>query len=377
MSTGEWENALRLFRADQRGKRIDESTIDRRIGQLTRLSRELPRPWQTTREDVLCALDSLGVAASTRQTYRDALRAFYRWAAVSGRVVDDPTEEPSRRLVAAPISSEWDEALRAFRGALRAEGIADSTIKVRLAQLRRFGRDHAHMSPWAVTLDDLLEYFGAKRWSKETRRGHRSAIRSFYRWAKRTGRVKKSPAAKLPVVEAATPVPRPVAMSDYQIALVRADERETLALRMAMELGMRCGEVARSHSADLRGEHGRWTLLVHGKGDRKRSIPVHDDLARSMRTRRSGYLFPGQIDGHLSPHYLGKIINRILPPGVTMHMLRHRFATDAYAIHRDTFSVQRLLGHASPATTQRYVQIDDDSLRETVEAVRARQHATS
>jgi len=51
-----------------------------------------------------------------------------------------------------------------------------------------------------------------------------------------------------------------------------------------------------------------------------------------------------------------------------MHALRHAFATRTYNVNRDVFAVQQLLGHSSAATTQRYVQVSDDSLRALVEA---------
>lgn len=91
-----------------------------------------------------------------------------------------------------------------------------------------------------------------------------------------------------------------------------------------------------------------------------------DALARTLRARDAGYVFPGQVDGHISPGYLSRLISRLLPPGVTMHGLRHRFATRAYAIDRDTFAVQQLLGHASPVTTQRYAQVPDSARRRIV-----------
>ena len=102
-----------------------------------------------------------------------------------------------------------------------------------------------------------------------------------------------------------------------------------------------------------------------------------ETLARSLRTLPEGYVFPGRIvekqrhsyAGRMSARYMGKKVKELLPDGVTMHALRHRFATRVYNHNRDVFTVQKLLGHASAATTQRYVQVSDERMRALVEAV--------
>ena len=78
----------------------------------------------------------------------------------------------------------------------------------------------------------------------------------------------------------------------------------------------------------------------------------------------------GTIAAIWSPRYVGKIASGLLPPGVTLHSLRHRFATRAYAADRDVFAVQQLLGHAQANTTQRYVKVPSSALRSTVAAAR-------
>lgn len=65
---------------------------------------------------------------------------------------------------------------------------------------------------------------------------------------------------------------------------------------------------------------------------------------------------------------MGARISSLMPPGWSMHSLRHRFATRAYAATRDVYSVQGLLGHASPTTTLVYVQIPDDAMRRAMMA---------
>ena len=80
-----------------------------------------------------------------------------------------------------------------------------------------------------------------------------------------------------------------------------------------------------------------------------------------------GYLFPGRDNGHLSPRYVGKMIRDLLPGDWTMHTLRHRFGTRAYALTSDLLLVQEMLGHASPTTTRRYVEYDRARMRAAVE----------
>lgn len=111
-------------------------------------------------------------------------------------------------------------------------------------------------------------------------------------------------------------------------------------------------------------------LRVQGKGGRVRVLPMSDGLAARVRAEAgAGYLFPGAIGGHVSPDWVGRLVGRSLPQGWSMHSLRHRFATVAYHHDRDLLTVQGLLGHASPATTQRYVRPPGEAARRTVLAV--------
>lgn len=148
-----------------------------------------------------------------------------------------------------------------------------------------------------------------------------------------------------------------------------ADDRVLLMLRLAAELGLRRGEIARVHADDLGADLFGATLRVRGKGARERVIPVSAGLAALIRLRaREGWLFPGDDHGHLSPRWVGRLMGRVLPDGWTPHTLRHRFATRAYSASSDVVSVSRLLGHASVATTQRYVATDHERLRRVAAA---------
>lgn len=374
-----WAAAIDAFAAAEEARGVAPSTTARRLKQLRRFARSVElSPWHVDADVVLSWLSAPSLPASTRATTRDSLRAFYRWAHRAGWMQADPTAEVSHRALRLPVPESWAEPLKAYERFLWAKGTAPDSVRAYIDQLRSFARDHRGQDPWSITVDDLYEWMAGKAWARETRRARKVALTGFYAWGEDTGRTAANPTARLPVVKTGEPLARPVTDEEYAAALQRAgDERWALALRLAAELGLRRGEVSRVHSADIvTTPDGAW-LTVQGKGSKLRRVPLPPSLALTLRSRPPGYVFPGAIvdkqrasgEGHISPRYLGRQLALLLPPGVTMHALRHRFATRAYNVNQDVFSVQRLLGHASAATTQRYVQVSDARMRALVESI--------
>jgi len=372
---GRWAVALREWAGvlEQRGR--TPQTAHRMLKQVRRFAAETggASPWDTTPAQVAGWLEQLDVAPAVLYGYRTSLRGFFAWAASAGRMDSDPTLWVGGRLVKNEPPAAWRQPLQQFRRYLRSAGRPDTTITTRTDQLVHAARTLGIASPWDVTPDDLIDWLGTRGWARETVRARRSALRSFYAWAVAVGHVQASPAVALPVVRPRPPMPRPAPEGAVLDALHSAGPRERLMVRLAAEAGLRRAEVAAVNVRDLERDASGWWLWVRGKGERVRRLPLGDDLAGELRQRgggvRGGWVFPGGDHGHLSPRWVGKILAGLLPAGVTGHALRHRFATQCYAVDHDTLSVQQLLGHASPATTQRYVALPADGLRRLVSAV--------
>lgn len=140
---------------------------------------------------------------------------------------------------------------------------------------------------------------------------------------------------------------------------------------LAAQCGLRRSEIARTRREDVEPDLVGYALRVAGKGGHVRLVPLPDDLAAAILDRGPGWLFPSSHGGHLTPHHLGKIVSRHLPPGFTTHTLRHRCGTVAYRETRDLRAVQELLGHAKPETTAIYTQVPDGALRAAIAATAA------
>lgn len=265
--------------------------------------------------------------------------------------------------------TSWPDAIEAFLKHLRAINRSPETIGLRRSQLYRFARDVGRSRPALVRLDDVEEWMGAQEWVSSTRRSHRDAVRTFYRYAVRQGIVSRSPVEYLETVKPSKPNPRPVPEEDYAFALQVADDRDRLMVWLAGGAGLRRGEVSRVHTDDVFKDLLGWSLMVHGKGGRIAAVPLPDALARELLDRPSGYVFPGAVDGHLSPAYVGKRVKRLLPSAYSIHKLRTRFGTKAFSVSHNLAAVQDLMRHESPETTRWYIAVPDEDKRAIVNAV--------
>lgn len=264
-------------------------------------------------------------------------------------------------------SERWSEATAAYLTAQHANGRPRTTRETRRQHLEHLAR-RVDAGPWELSSDALAGYLAMHDWARETRRGRLVTLTSFYTWAMATGRATASPVDALERVRPGDPNPRPVPDAVYLAALARADDDERLWIDLAAEHGLRRAEVAAIHSDDLVQTLLGWDLDVRGKGGKRRRVPLTSAMARALRERGRGWLFPGDDGGHVSPRWLGTRVSRLLGGGWTMHKLRHRAATRFWtASSGDPYVVADLMGWANLSLVRVYVALPDERRRAVVE----------
>lgn len=272
-----------------------------------------------------------------------------------------------RNKISAPVP--WRRSIEGWTDTLKAAGLSAQTIKSRRYKMVHLAALLMPSGPEDVTTEQIVQTFARQQWKPETRKAYRNTISSFFRWLHKSGRRADDPSLDVPRVKKPHAHPRPCPDRYIAAAMEMATSSEKLMIRLAAECGLRRGEIARVHSDDVVADSAGRSLIVRGKGDKQRIVPMPDDLANTVMETQ-GYLFPGRFGGHVEESYIGDHISRLLPDGYAAHTLRHRFATTAYAATHDLFVVAELLGHESVETTEHYVAMPDGRLREATAAVR-------
>lgn len=270
-----------------------------------------------------------------------------------------------------PLLPVWADVINAWACALNAAGRSKNTIETRTEHIRRFSRHIDAGAPGLISRKRLLAWVGEQCWQPETRRSFYASLRGFYAYCLEVEIVSDDITDILPDVKPGVPRPRPMPERHFRTALDAADERAHVILRLAGEAGLRRGEIAQIARTDFMDDLDGITLLVHGKGNKERYVPLTDSLAREVLgyLGKRHWLFPSPHGGHMTARHIGKIARQYMPDIWTLHTLRHRFGTQVHRQTRDVLTVQQLLGHASLATTQRYIAVDTSTLRAAANAV--------
>ncbi|NLS16769.1 tyrosine-type recombinase/integrase [Rhizobium sp. P40RR-XXII] len=148
-----------------------------------------------------------------------------------------------------------------------------------------------------------------------------------------------------------------------------------VALTTAYAAGLRVGEVCGLKVEDI--DSSRMVMHVrHGKGAKARYVMLSTELLGILRSywrlsRPTGFLFPGRdADKPIEPTVLNAACRSAvaatgLSKRVTVHTLRHSFATHLLENGTDIRIIQVLLGHAHLSSTAHYTQVSTDTIRST------------
>ena len=217
-----------------------------------------------------------------------------------------------------------------------------------------------------------------------------STLRGFFRFLDRAGLAHNAAIGAIRTPRVPQSIPKALTEVDARMAVEAVGDlsddpwvarRDTALLLLLYGCGLRIGEAlalnrgqapAGAPTGAASGTKAGGTMVVTGKGNKQRMVPVLPVVARAIDDYLAACPYPLGDDDPLFMGVRGKRLNagvvqrqvrRLrallgLPETATPHALRHSFATHLLSGGGDLRTIQELLGHASLSTTQRYTAVD-------------------
>jgi integrase/recombinase XerC len=251
-----------------------------------------------------------------------------------------------------------------------------------------------------LAMRGFLAHLSRRGVGKRTLARTLSGVRSFYRWMHRNELVEANPARAVgaPRQDKHLPGYLDRAQIDllFQMAEARAldgafvDVRNLAIVELFYSTGIRLSELQGLSRGDL--DLVSQQAKVRGKGRKERIVPIgdhatlalrnyeakRDDLLRQIgqRGERSAY-FLSRTGRRIGPRMVQKVISGFLneideDAGLSVHSLRHSFATHLLDAGADLRAVQELLGHSSISTTQIYTHTSVERLKQVYQKAHPR-----
>ncbi len=264
-----------------------------------------------------------------------------------------------------------------------------ATYRRALAQFRQWMGDR--FTDWTVcTGEEFRKWLYAameEQLKTSSIRLRFAALRSFYNYLERYGKISVNPMAEIILPKARHPLPVYLNLKQMEELLslplrLPIDKkfpawvpyRDAAILELFYSCGMRLSELVSLNAGAL--QDGSNCVRVLGKGRKVRLIPVGEYACEAVRKYRamagiSGNmpLFINRFGKRLTGRGIQLMLEKYLrasdiPFRISPHKLRHTFATHLLDAGADLRSVQELLGHASLSTTQIYTHVTKSRMKE-------------
>ncbi len=231
----------------------------------------------------------------------------------------------------------------------------------------------------------LAEIIQTKKLSSATAKRRMACLQALCRYAKSNQKIPDPFDRWNPSIKKTQRLPR--ALTEQEVsrlirnkyALTKINLETIFCVLLLSATGIRVSELCGIKAIDV--SHDGAAIYINGKGSRERIVYVGNiKLQQSLVDRRSSRIKANGMNSHLllntrlmplKPQTLRLRIHKLrtnaaIEKRITPHMLRHTAATLLIEAGTDIRFVQRLLGHASIATTEIYTKVSDKALRHAI-----------
>ena len=272
-----------------------------------------------------------------------------------------------------PLNPDFEPVLDAFDRFLHSKRYSDRTVEVYRESLRVFFRFVQATDLREVSNDDLIrfnnDYILKHGFSQSYQNQVVNAVKLFY------GAMYQHRMELDLVHRPRREKTLPNVLSKEEVkAILEAPKnlKHRAMLALIYSCGLRRGELLKLTKESI--DSKRMVVIIRqAKGKKDRIVPLSSKILILLRDyyksyRPKEYLFEGQDGGKYSEKSLENVLKQALSKvgiekPVTLHWLRHSFATHLLEGGTDLRYIQELLGHRSSKTTEIYTHVSTKNLK--------------
>ncbi len=286
-----------------------------------------------------------------------------------------PIKKPSAELES--LSKDVTHKIRSFKQWMRSRRYSESTIDTYTDALGLFLRFYSKKEVHEISNDDLIvfnnEYIIKNGLSSSHQNQVVNAIKLFFRTVQNT---KMNPElVHRPKREKVLPN----VLSKEEVKLIleaHGNIKHRAMLSLIYSCGLRRNELLNLKLNDIDSKRGL-VIIRKGKGRKDRVTPLSEKVLIMLRDYFKAYqpknwLFEGQSGvGQYDERSLANVLKQALEKSninkpVSLHWLRHSFATHLLENGTDLRYIQEILGHSSSKTTEIYTHVSNKSIQKIV-----------
>ncbi len=292
---------------------------------------------------------------------------------------------------------KWSESIKGYEDYLKLEkSLSANSVIAYVNDVKKFvgflaDNNYKHITPVKVKLLHLkkfIEWLNERGVSPRTQARSISGLKSFYKYLLIDGQITHDPTALLESPKIGRKLPDILTIEEIDLLIDAIDvstpegQRNKAMLETLYSCGLRVSELIGLKITNLFFDEGY--VKIEGKGGKERLVPISrraiDEINAYMENFRKTLKIQPQSENIVFLNRRGNQLSRVmiftivknlagkvgLKKQISPHTFRHSFATHLINGGADLRAVQEMLGHESILTTEIYIHLNRDYLKDTV-----------
>lgn len=272
-------------------------------------------------------------------------------------------------------SAEGIQEIEKFKNWLRSKRYSENTLKTYCEALKSFLTFFREKAVAAISNEDVIQYTNGyileNKLSASYQNQMVNAVKLYFSTVQET----KIEIEKIHRPKRSKVLPNVLSKQEVKLILeAHSNIKHRMMLSLIYSCGLRCGELLalQPHHIDSK---RNVVLLKNAKGKKDRIVPLSPKILHLLRDyytlfKPEKYLFEGKTKGCA---YDSRSLQQVLKSAlqktaitkpVTLHWLRHSYATHLLETGTDLRYIQELLGHNSSKTTEIYTHVSTKSIQQ-------------